>query len=244
MPKMISVGKSPKIQVDSIGGDVSIVGWDGSEILIKADDDEIRLEQNGDEIKLSCDDDVSLRVPKASRLTFVTIGGDAAIRGVSGDIEIKEINGDLSMREVGSVAIDSIHADLSLRGGRGNLYIKNASGDVSIRDVDGNVNIESVADDLALRGARGNIKVNVGEDVVVYLEPRDDGEYLVTAGDDILLVLSPTANATVTMQGDEIDVEWPGIEEDDEATERVVTLGSGSAKINLSAGGDVRLTNR
>jgi hypothetical protein len=52
------------------------------------------------------------------------------------------------------------------------------------------------------------------------------------------------ANATVTMQGDEIDVDWQGIEKDEEATERVVVLGDGSAKITLTAGGDVRVTNR
>jgi hypothetical protein len=244
MSKMISVGITPKIWIDEIGGDISVVGWDGSEILIKADDEEIHLEQNGDQVRMTCRDDVSLRVPKGSSLTFTSIQGDAAIRGVSGSIEIKEITGDLSMREVGSVSIESIQADFSLKGARGNLYIKNASGDVSIRDVDGNVNIDSVADDLALRGARGNIKVNVGEDVVVYLEPRDDGQYMVTAGDDILLVLPPSANATITMQGDEIDVEWPDTENDPEATERVVTLGSGAAKIMLRAGGDVRLTNQ
>jgi hypothetical protein len=244
MSKMISVGKSPRIIADSIGGDVSVVGWDGSEILVKADDDELNLQQNGDEIHFSCQDDVSIRVPKDSKLSFVTIRGDAAVRGVMGDIEIKEINGDLSMRDVGSISIDSIHADFSLRGARGNLYLRNASGDVSIRDVDGNVNIESISDDLALRGARGNIKVNVGEDVVVYLEPREDGNYVVTAGDDILMVLPPHANATVTMQGDEVDVQWPGVPEEPDATSRVVTLGTGSAKIVLTAGGDIRLTNQ
>jgi hypothetical protein len=182
-------------------------------------------------------------VPKGSTLSFVRIGGDAAIRGVSGDIEIKQISGDLSMRDVGSVSIETIDSDLSVRGAHGNLYIKNAASDVSLRDVDGHVTIDSVADDLALRGARGNIKVNVGEDVVVYLEPRDDGEYLITAGDDILLVLPTSANATVKMQGDEIEVKWPGVDEDTEATERTVVLGGGAAKITLSAGGDVRLTN-
>ena len=244
MSKMISVGSSPKVVVDEIGGDISVVGWEGNEILIKANDEEIYLEQNGDEIRLTCKDDVSLRVPKSSSLSFTAIRGDAAIRGVSGPIAIKEINGDLSMREVGSVSIESIQADLSLKGARGDLYVKNASGDISIRDVDGNVNIDSVADDLALRGARGNVKVNVGEDVVIYLEPRDDGQYMVTAGDDILLVLPPNANATITMQGDEIDVQWPGIENDPEATERVVSLGTGAANIMLSAGGDIRLTNQ
>jgi DUF4097 and DUF4098 domain-containing protein YvlB len=244
MAKMISVGKSPRITVDSIGGDISVVGWDGNEILIKADDDELHLEQNGEEVRFSCEDDLSLRVPKASTLSFSAINGDASMRGISGDIAIKHIEGDLSMRDVGSVSIESIKSDFSLRGAHGNLSIKSASGDVSIRDVDGNVNLDSVSDDLALRGARGNIKVNVGEDVVVYLEPRDDGQYLVTAGDDVLLVLPPNANATVTMQGDEIDVQWPGVEGNPEATERVVTLGSGAAKIMLSAGGDIRLTNQ
>jgi len=199
MSQKLSVGNSPRIIADSIGGDVSVVGWDGNEILIKADDDEIQLQQNGDEIRFTCDDDISLRIPKASTLMFASISGDAAIRGISGDIEIAAIDGDLSMRDVGSVAISAIESDFSLRGASGNVYVKSASGDISIRDVDGNITLDSVADDLALRGARGNIKVNVAEDVVVYLEPRDDGSYLVTAGDDILMVLPTAGNATVRM---------------------------------------------
>lgn len=244
MSRMISAGTSPKIVVDRIGGDVSIVGWDGNEVLIKADDDELLIEQNGEEVRMSCDDDVSLRLPKGSSLTLTHIGGDAAIRGITGDISIREISGDLSMRDVGSVSIESIQSDFSGRGIRGNLYIQQANGDVSIRDVDGTVNIDSVTDDLALRSARGNIKVNVGEDVVVYLEPQADGEYFVTAGDDILLVLPPNANALVTMQGDDIDVQWHGVENTPGATERVLTLGTGAARIVLNAGGDVRLSDR
>ena len=94
-----------------------------------------------------------------------------------------------------------------------------------------------------MRGARRNINVNVGEDVVVYLEPKADGVYSITAGDDILLVLKPNANATLTMNGDEIDVDWSGIENQEDITERVLVLGDGSAKIMLSAGGDIRVTN-
>lgn len=242
MSKSIHVGKSPRINIDSVSGDLSVIGWDGEDLLIKADDDEMRIEQNGGNISLSCKDDLSLRVPKGSLLLLKTVGGDAAIRGVMGDIELKEVGGDLSIREAGSIAIDTVHADFSLRGARKNLYLKNAHGDVSIRDVEGNVTLDSVADDLALRGARGNIKVNVGEDVVVYLEPKPDGEYSITAGDDILLVLPPNANATLTVHGDEIELDWPGIKDED-VTERVVTLGNGSAKIYLNAGGDVRVSN-
>src|SRR5215204_2557258 len=244
MSKSVFVGNTPKINLDKISGDLSIVGWDGADLLIKADADAVRFEQTDETVSVSCNSDLSLRIPKGAALAIKSISGDASIRGVLGGIEIKEIHGDLSVRDVGSLSIDTIHADFSLRGAKGNLYIKSASKDVSIRDVDGNVTLDSVADDLALRGARGNIKVKVGEDVVVYLEPKANGEYSVNAGDDILLVLPRSANATVTMQGDEIDVDWQGIEKDEEATERVVVLGDGSAKITLSAGGDVRVTNR
>ncbi|MGZ9163597.1 MAG: SHOCT-like domain-containing protein [Anaerolineales bacterium] len=244
MSKTVSAGTSPKIRVEAIDGDLSVVGWDGSDILIKGDDEDIHLEHSGSDVSLSSRGDLSLRVPKASSFEFVMIGGDASIRGVTGNIEVKEASGDLSIRDVGSISIDSVRSDLSLRGAKGNLYVKSAHGDVSVRDVEGNVTLESVADDLALRGARGNIKVNVGEDVVVYLDPKMDGAYSITAGDDILLVLLPNANVTLSMQGDEIDVDWPGVENQEAVTQRVLTLGDGSAKIMLSAGGNVRVTNK
>lgn len=244
MSKSIPVGANPKIRIDKVSGDLSLVGWDGTDLLIKAEADEVRLEQTGEAVSVSSSSDLALRVPKGAVLEIKSVSGDASIRGITGGIEVKEVHGDLSGRDLGQLSVDTVHADFSLRGAAGNLYIKKAGSDVSIRDVAGNISIDSVADDLALRGARGNIKVNVGEDVVVYLEPKADGAYSITAGDDILLVLPKSANATLSMRGDKIDVEWADIEPDKEATERMVVLGDGSAKINLTAGGDVRVTNR
>ena len=243
MSRIISAGKTPSIKIEAIDGDLSVVGWDGEDILIKTDEDELTLQQNGETVSFSCTDDVSLRIPRDASLFIERIGGDMALRGVMGSITINEIDNDLSMRDVGNVSIETIKADFSLRGAKGNLALKSVGGDVSIRDVEGNIALDSVADDLALRGARGNVKVNVGEDVVVYLEPRADGAYSITAGDDILLVLKPTANVTLSMNGDEIDVDWPGIENQDDITERVLVLGDGSAKISLNAGGDIRVTS-
>jgi len=243
MSRIISAGKTPRIRIEAIDGDLSVVGWEGEDILIKTDEDELTLQQNGEEVTLSCTDDVSLRIPKEAALFIQRIGGDAALRGVMGNIEIKEVENDLSIRESGSVAVESVKSDFNLRGAKGNLYVNKVGGDVSIRDVGGNIMLDSVADDLALRGARGNVDVNVGEDVVVYLEPKADGQYSIVAGDDILLVLPPNANATLDLHGDQIDIAWPDIENDEDAVERVVTLGDGSARITLNAGGDIRVTN-
>jgi hypothetical protein len=110
--------------------------------------------------------------------------------------------------------------------------------------VDGNVSLESVANDLALRDVRGNVSANVADDVVLYLNPQAGNAYAVTAGSDILLVMPPKANATLTLSADEIEIDWKGIKNEEDATTRVVTLGDGSALVTLSAGSDIRVSNQ
>ena len=280
MSKSMFVGANAKITIESVGGDLSVIGWDGNDLLIKGDEDEFRVEQKGEAVSVFSSADLSLRVPRTASLQFVMIGGDASLRGLMGGCEIKEVGGDISIRDIGGISIDSIHGDISLANVKGDVYVKNIHGDASIREVDGNVTLDmltddlslragkgnlrvktlngdasihgvdghitldSVSDDLALRGARGNIKVSVGEDVVVYLEPKAEGEYTIDAGKDILMVLPKNASATLDLRGDEIYLDWPGFDNDESATERVVTLGDGSARITLNAGGEVRISNR
>ena len=244
MAKTISAGRTPKIEIESISGDLSIVGWEGEDILFKADEDGLRVQQDGDIVRVSCDDDLSLRVPRGASIAVASAGGDMALKSVSGGIALQEIHGDLSIRDVDSVSIETVHADLSLRGAKGSLSVRTVHGDVSIREVNGNVAIESISDDLALRDVHGNVSANVGEDVVLYLDPRPGNAYSITAGEDILLVMPPKANATLTLKGDEIDIEWKGVKNEDGVTSRVITLGDGSANVTLNAGGDIRVTNQ
>src|SRR3989337_1672133 len=116
MSKTISAGISPKIRVEAIDGDLSVVGWDGGDILIKGDDEDIRLEQSGNDVLLSCRGDLSLRVPKAASFEFNRIGGDASIRGVMGDIKFLEASGDLSIRRAGRTSLHFAPTHLRLRG--------------------------------------------------------------------------------------------------------------------------------
>src|SRR4030095_13105515 len=104
MSKSVFVGNNPKIQLDKIGGDLSVVGWDGAELLIKSDEDDTRFEQTEGAVSVSSNSDLSLRVPKGASLVIKTISGDASIRGMLGAIEIKEIHGDLSIRDAGSIS--------------------------------------------------------------------------------------------------------------------------------------------
>ncbi len=244
MSKSVPAGAAPAIYIEKVNGDLSLVGWEGTDLLIKGDQDEVHFEQTGERFNLSSDGDLALRVPRAASVFVQRIGGDAALRGVAGKIEIKAVGGDLSIREVDAVSIDSVGADFSLRGAKGDLSLKNVSSDASVRDVAGNVSIGSVGDDLVLRDARGSVTANAGDDVVLYLDLTAGNSYSITAGDDILLVLPEKLNATLNLHGDEIYVDLPGVKNEEDATERVITLGDGSASVTLNAGSDIRVTNR
>ena len=56
-----------------------------------------------------------------------------------------------------------------------------------------------------------------------------------------MLVLPEEPDATLTISGDRIAVNFPGVEVDD-ASSQVVTLGEGAAKISLNAGSRVLVT--
>lgn len=244
MSKTISAGRTPRIVIERVDGDLSLVGWDGEDVLLKGDDEITQVNHSGNEIYVSCDDDMSIRAPKDATILIHNIGGDASIRGILGGIELKEAGGDLSIRDVGSLNIDTVHADLSLRGAKGHLFVRNAASDVSIREVEGNVSLDAVGDDLALRDVHGNVSANVGEDVVFYLNPQPGKTYSINAGEDILLVMPPKANATLSMNADEISIDWKGVELEEDATSGTIVVGDGSAIVTLSAGSDIRVSNQ
>lgn len=243
MSKRLTVGPEPKIRIESVEGDLRLVGWDNDEILAKTDDDALALQQMGEEISITCPDDLSINVPKNSAVHILTVNGDMSVRGLANSFEADTVNGDVAIRDVGTVSLGAIESDFSLRGAKGDVHVKSVGGDASLREVDGSLTLDSVSDDLAVHGVGGNLKVDVDDDVVVHIDPKVGQEYAVMAGDDILLVLPSDANATLTMSGDEINVNLPNVQPED-TTSRVVTLGDGSAQIRLDAGGDVLVTDR
>lgn len=244
MSRTVLAGKTPHVEIRSVSGDLNIVGWDGEEILLKTEEEALHLEQEQERVRLSCDADLSLRVPRGASISVQAVEGDMALKNVAGDITIQNVRGDLALRDVGSVSVGTIHADLSLRAARGDVQIRAVHGDASIREVGGSLTLENVADDLALREVRGNLRAHVGEDVVLYLSPQAGSTYSVDAGEDILLVMPAQADAALTLNGDSISVDWAGVAAEEGATSRSLTLGSGSARITLNAGGDIRVTSR
>ena len=50
MSQTISAGRTPTVRIEAVNGDLSFVGWEGDDILLKADDDELTVSQDGDQV--------------------------------------------------------------------------------------------------------------------------------------------------------------------------------------------------
>ena len=243
---VLPISGSVTVQVDLVGGDLQIVGWERPEIIAKTDDDELGLITDGQKIHAQSKGDLILYVARDVNLNIFSVGGDADLRALAGSMEITNIGGDLQMRNVGVVNIKSVGGDMSLRGCSGDLLADSVGGDASLHDIAGNVNI-TVGADLYLRRSEKNVQAKVGSDAALYLKPEPGMNVDVKAGSDILLRLPAKADVELKLQGcdnESIRVDLPDVKSVEMGMYRSLVLGAGGSSINLLAGSEVIVTSR
>ncbi len=167
-----------------------------------------------------------------------------------GPVSMDTIAGDVSLRNVGALNADTIHGDFTLRGGHGTCAVDKVGGDGSIRDVDGMLTIDNVGSDLYVRNVHGAVTVNAGADVAFYVTPVPGQIYDISAGDDLIVRLSPETNVKLHLKvgsPNSISVDFPGVVIPDNCTSCEVILGkesNGMAEMLLSADGDLLVTSQ
>jgi hypothetical protein len=243
----IPVNAKVKVLLSVVPGDLQVVGWDRSELMVKTDGGRLDQSSDGDVVEIACDADLILYSPREATLTINSIGGDADLRALSGLTRITNVGGDLSLRNVGPMDIANVGGDLSLRGCAGDFIAKNIGADASLRDAQGSISIDRIGSDLYLRGARGDVAINAGSDAVLYLQPKAAVRYVIHAGSDVLLRLPAQLDAELVLQGgsrESIRVDLPEVEAFQEDNIRTLVIGSGLAKISVVAGHEVVVTSR
>jgi hypothetical protein len=174
------------------------------------------------------------------------VAGDLCLND-TGAATLGTIAGDVSLRSIGALSAEQIGGDFALRGGHGDCAIATIGGDASFRDVEGVVTIENIGSDLFLRNAHGSVVATTGADATLYLEPLPGKEYHLTAGDDLLLRLPPNADVELHLVGgspESIHVDFPGIELEEDSPAQTIKLGSGAARMFLTAGDELIVTNK
>jgi hypothetical protein len=216
-------------------------------VAAKTDGDEFDLRVDGGSVLVSCDGDLILYLPREANVQVNNIDGDADIRGMVGLFHVDNIDGDLQMRGVGATNLVNVSGDVTVRGCAGDFMADNVGGDASLRDVQGALSLPAVGGDLFLRNLSLDVHSEAGGDAVLYLQPQAGANVSVRAGGDILLRLPPTVDAELDLQGgddESIRVDFPGVPPVEEGQTRMVMLGSGAAKIQMTSGDDLIVTSR
>jgi len=161
----IAVGPNPKVEVESVPGDLRVAGWDRSEVMAKTDGDTLNLKAENDQVVISCDENLILYLPRGASLTIHKVAGDASLQALSGALVLGPVAGDLSMNDLGHVMLDKISGDASLRN-IGALSAQTVSGDLNLRGSHGDCSIEAVNGDASIHNVEGAIVLNrVGSDL-------------------------------------------------------------------------------
>ena len=234
------------VEVENVGGDLQIVGWERPEVVAKTDDAKLSLTADGQTIHAHSNGDLILYLAREANVHISNVGGDVDLRALAGSVEIKSVGGDLQMRNVGAVSLKSVGGDMSLRGCSGDLLADSVGGDASLHDIKGDVKI-TVGADLYLRGAEKNVQAKVGADAALYLRPVPGMDVDVQAGSDILLRLPAKSDVELDLQGcddESIRVDLPGVQVVEMGMVRTLVVGAGGPKVRLRAGSDVTVTSR
>jgi hypothetical protein len=265
--RTVPVEPGASVLVHPVHGDLRVAGWDRNELMVKMAGSQLDLVTTADPITISGEEDVILYLPRTARLQVESVAGDVSLQAlsgpvtlgpVSGDLTIKDlgpvtlatVSGDASLRNIGALNAENISGDFALRGGHGICAVDVIGGDASIRDIDGMLAIEQVGSDVYVRNVHGPVNVRAGADVALYLEPLPGQTYDISAGDDLILRLSPDASVKLHLTGgspDSIHVDFPGLEIPKDCIDCEVVIGTaaeGMAEMLLSAGSDLLVTSQ
>jgi hypothetical protein len=89
----LTVGSSPTLAIDHIGGDLVVRGQPGTELEAQGDDLH-ELEQHDSAVNISSGGDLNLSVPRGAALKLGFVGGDVTLTDLDGSIEISFVGGD------------------------------------------------------------------------------------------------------------------------------------------------------
>jgi len=263
----VPVNPNANVLIHALHGDLRVAGWERNELMAKTSGSNLELVSGTFPITIACDEDLIVYLPHAATLQVERVNGDASLQALSGpvtlgpvdgDLTIKDlgtltlgtVSGDASLRNVGALNAETIAGDFTLRGGAGVCAIDSIGGDASVRDIDGMLAIENVGSDLYVRNVHAAVDVKAGADVALYLAPLPGQTYDISAGDDLILRLSPDTNVKLHLTGgspDSIHVDFPGVSLPEDCVGCEVVIGKPSdsmAEMLLTSGDDLLVTSQ
>lgn len=207
-----SVGRSPRLSVQTMSGRVEVRSWNRSQIRVQAEYERARVEfdANPNQVTVrtvnrrgNSEVDYRVNVPVGTAVEINGISVDTDISGVCGSLNVNTVSGDVTLQCLeGEGQIQTVSGDVMITDARGPLEVNATSGEINIRGARNSVTAHSVSGDVDLADIAGtDVDVEtVSGDVQFSGRIFDNGRYRFAAhSGDVTLHIAGTLNATVTV---------------------------------------------
>jgi hypothetical protein len=234
------VGPRPHVRISSVQGDLRISGRDGTQLEAQAGDrGGLIVQPKGDAVDISSRGGCLVFLPPESRLEIVRVSGDARVADLGGDLTIEQIEGDLTLRRVGPARVGEVSGSLVARRLSNELHIGKVGGDAALEHIRGPVELGQVGGDMRASQIEAGLTARLdGDALLEWLPPAGSSSQVEASGDVVARFLAAASVRVTARAGGDLRLFG-----DSGSGERTVTLGSGGASVQLSAGGDVLATH-
>jgi DUF4097 and DUF4098 domain-containing protein YvlB len=167
-----------RVTIENVVGSVTVVGWDKAEVQVQGtlgDGNQpllfevagggtrikVRQKQDVKEVEKT---DLTVSVPKGSRLEVGTVSADVEVRGILGEVKVETVSGTIRAAEIsGSVEAESVSGTVNVNSKGRSLQCGTVSGRLEVVGAEPErVKLESVSGEMKYEGGlarTGQLKV-------------------------------------------------------------------------------------
>lgn len=240
-----------KTVIVKCSGDLFLRGEEQAEVRFQSSEDRIRVQQSNDNVYVETHSSMDLSVPRRSTIIIERVGGSAFVQDLEGTLTVLKVGGDLALQRVGSVRVEKAGGSCLIEDVRDALSIGKIGGDLTVRQVVGPFTAGTIGGSASLQLAGiGNAEARVGGDTRLYFTQSVGEHIALKSGGNIDLFVPENANAAFNLvaNGERVEVHLHRqgeqvIDKDFELRRYELTLGGGDGKVEMIAGGDIRLSD-
>ena len=258
----VQVQKGTKLDISNFAGDVNIKAWDKDAVRVEvnhSDRETVDIKQGEQTLTIRSRSvrggprslDYTISVPAWMSITVSGTYADVTMDGVGGDVAVDTTRGDITVHGGnGFVSLKSVQGAIALDKAKGRVEVRSINESIHLADITGDLSAETTNGSIILdRIDSANVDLYTVNGDISYDGPiKDKGAYrLTTHNGTIGMAVPEKANATLMVRtyngGFRSTFPIKTGDEDQQRRKRfTVTLGSGSAHVELeSFGGTISL---
>ena len=234
------------VSIENLRGEVSIVGWDKSEVKVTGELDEqaerLIFEQQGSHIIIKVvvprrrgnnwnneGSDLTINIPKDLRVNFNGVSSDVIVENFTKNVEVKTVSGDIEAKQLSErIELVTVSGSIKSRDLSGNIRLSTVSGDINDKNSTGKIRLKVVSGDIHTTSSATEVYVNNVSGSVEFSLAEVDELVASSVSGDIEGILSLNDSGFVKLSSVSGDMEI-GFQSDVSA----------SFKMNANAGGDL-----